>query len=183
MTVADVHFRNLVLAGSALLLAACASSTPHHHRWNPNGTPRNEDWHSASGMLMRYDANHDGVLTRAELEAGLHKDFDAFDTNHTGCLTGDQVTAINEARASADAAAASPLIDWKGKGCVDFDEFSATARSLFEQLDANGDGKITQEELHPKRGSSHEAAPPPPDEGGGEGGGGGGGPGGHGGGP
>jgi Ca2+-binding EF-hand superfamily protein len=174
MTVAGASFRTLVLAGTALLLASCATTeTPKHHRWNPNGTPRNEDWHSASGMLMRYDANHDGVLTKKELLTGLHKDFDAFDAGHTGCLTGDQVTAINEARASVDSAAASPLIDWKGKGCVDFDEFSATALSLFEQLDTNGDGQLTEKELHPRPGQAAPAAPPPPsDEGGGGGGGG-----------
>ena len=178
MSVAGVPFRNLLILGSVLLVSACASQTPHHHRWNPNGTPRNEDWHSPSGMLLRYDANRDGTLTRAELEAGLHKDFDAFDTGHTGCLTGDQVTAINEARASVDSAAASPLIDWKGKGCVDFDEFAATARSLFEQLDTNSDGKITQDELHPRSRHEAPAAAPPPDAG--EGGGGGGGRGGGG---
>lgn len=147
-----------VILAAAMALAAC-SSEPEHHRWNPNGTPRNEDWHSPIGSLMKYDANQDGTLTRAELEAGLHKDFDALDTSHTGCLSSDQVTTINEARLKTDDAAASPLIDWKNKGCVDFDEFATTAHSLFEQTDLNGDGQITPEELKPHAGHKH--TPPP----------------------
>ena len=123
---------------------------------------------------MKYDANRDGILTRKELETGLHADFNAFDTKHTGCLTPEQVTAINEARITSDEAAASPLIDWKNKGCVDFDEFATTARSLFEQLDLNGDGQITPNELHPHRGRAYTPPPAAIDEGapGGAGGGG-----------
>ncbi len=150
------HRRHCAVAAALALfaLASCASE-PQHHRWNPNGTPRDENWHSPAGSLMRYDADHDGTLTRAELEAGLHKDFDAFDTKHTGCLSSDQVIAINQARQSEDQAAASPLIDWKQNGCVDFDEFAATARSLFEQLDKNSDGKLTPDEVNPKPAHQH----------------------------
>jgi EF hand len=138
----------LVGFGSCALLAAC--STPQkHHRWNPNGAPQAEA--SPAASILKYDANHDGILTRDELETGLKADFNAFDTRHTGCLTPDQVTAINEARASADQAASSPLIDWKHNGCVDLEEFAATARSIFEQLDKNGDGKLTPDELQTQK--------------------------------
>lgn len=136
--------------GLALAVAACATSDSRHPRWNPNGTARDENWHSPAASLLKYDADHDGTLTRQELETGLRKDFDAFDTKHTGCLTADQVIAINQARQSEDEAAASPLIDWKQNGCVDFDEFASTARSLFEQLDKNSDGKLTPDEINPK---------------------------------
>ncbi len=157
--------RLLPLLCAAALLASCGTTeTPKPHRWSPNGTPRNEDWHSPSSSIMKYDANHDGTLTRAELEAGLKAEFNSFDTSHTGCLTSAQVTAINEARVRADASAASPLIDWKNQGCLDLEEFSATARSLFEQLDANGDGQLTPQELHPRRHEQHGAPPPAIDE-------------------
>jgi hypothetical protein len=150
--------RSLARAAAPLafaVLASCASEPPQHHRWNPNGTPRDENWHSPATSLLKYDADHDGTLTRAELEAGLHKEFDSFDTKHTGCLTSDQVIAINQARQSEDQAAASPVIDWKQNGCVDFDEFAATARSLFESLDKNGDGKLTPDEINPKPQQQH----------------------------
>jgi len=36
-------------------------------------------------------------------------------------------------------------------GCIDFEEFAATPRSLFEQLDKDGKGRLTPKELHPER--------------------------------
>ena len=146
----------------ALVLVSCASDTPPKpHRWNPNGGSGNADWHSATGMLIKYDANKDGTLTRQELEAGLKKDFDEADVHHAGCLDADEVTAINEERMKYDESAASPLIDWKNNpgGCIDFDEYAAMPRSLFEELDKDGNGKLTPDELNPRRkGKAH--APP-----------------------
>jgi hypothetical protein len=113
-------------------------------------------------MLLKYDANHDGTLTKEELMAGLRAEFDALDIKHTGCLSPDQVDAINQARIAADQSAATPLQDWNGDGCVDFREYSATDFSLFDQLDKNGDGKITPQEFNPraaKPGTQDNAAP------------------------
>ena len=87
-----------------------------------NGIPRGR-------CSLKYDANHDGTLTRAELEAGLKADFDAADTNHDGRLDIDEVRAVNQARWSADSSAASPLVDWNHDGYVDFNEFAAAPRA------------------------------------------------------
>ena len=140
----------LVLAAAALL-ASCEHPRPP--RWNPNGgPPRNENYHGGpNAILLRYDVNHDQTLTRAELEAGLHRDVDALDTGHAGCLTTDEVEAVNQKRIQTDQATASPLMDWNGDGCVDFNEFAATPRSLFDQLDKNGDGVIEPKEFNPGR--------------------------------
>lgn len=148
-----VVWRTMTVAALALSLAACASDDkPKPRRWNPNAAPNSTaDWHSPVAMLLKYDANHDGTVTREELEAGLKAEFDALDKKHTGCLDSDEVTAINEERMKADESAASPLIDWKKKGCIDFDEYATTARSLFLQMDTDGDGKLTPNELHPHK--------------------------------
>ena len=101
-------------------------------------------------MLDKY-ADKNGALTRRALEAGLKADFAAADVNHTGCLDSNEVREINEARWKEGASTSSPLIDFKHNGCVDFEEFAATPRSLFEQLDKDGNGRLTPKELHPER--------------------------------
>ena len=147
-----VRLRVVTAAALALSLVGCTSDDkPKPHRWNPNGGPTGtEDWHSPVAMLLKY-ADHNGDVTRKELEAGLRADFDAADKKHTGCLDSGEVTEINEERMKYDESAASPLIDWKNKGCIDFDEFATTARSLFMQLDTKGNGVLTANDLHPKK--------------------------------
>lgn len=135
-----------------LLLAGCSvfggGDTPHHPRWNPNATPRDENWHSPNAGLLRYDANHDGVLTRDELKSGLRAEFDTYDINHNNCLDPEQVRAINALRVQQDASQATPLVDWNQDNCIDFNEYSGVALSLFDTLDLNGDGKLTAQELN-----------------------------------
>jgi len=149
------------------MLAACGSSDQSGPRWSPYATPppRDENFHGGpNALLLKYDANHDGTLTKEELIAGLRAEFDALDTKHTGCLTPDQVDAINQARIAADQSAATPLQDWNGDGCVDFREYSAAAFSLFDQLDRNGDGKITPQEFNPRAKRPGTQAAPQPTE-------------------
>jgi Ca2+-binding EF-hand superfamily protein len=130
----------LVVVPLALFAAGCAG--PRRH------ASASQEWHPPAEMLDKY-ADKKGVVTRAAMEAGLRADFAAVDKNHNGCLGEEEVRTINEARWKQDASTASPLIDFKHKGCIDFDEYAATPRSLFDQLDRDGDGKLTPKELHP----------------------------------
>jgi hypothetical protein len=123
-----------------ILLAGCSSG----HRPQPR---LHAEWHPQRELLLKYDANHDGIVTRAEMEAGLRTDFAAADTNHNGCLEPDEVRAVNEARWKIYGSTASPLIDWTQGGCVTFGGFAATARSLFDEMDRDGDGQLTGEEM------------------------------------
>ena len=108
-------------------------------------------------MVEKY-ADKNGVVTRAAMEAGLKADFDKIDVNHDGCLNEDEVRAENQRRWQLDASTYSPLIDFKHTGCVDFQEYAETTRSLFDQIDRNGDGKLTSDELHP--GAAKKTTPP-----------------------
>jgi len=108
---------------------------------------------------MRFDANHDGVLTRAELVTGLKAEFDGYDTNHNNCLTPDVVRAINQLRVQQDASQASPLVDWNQDGCVDFNEYSGATLSLFDTLDTKGRGELTAAELNPSPKRSPNSSP------------------------
>jgi hypothetical protein len=111
----------------------------------------------AAALLLRYDVNNDGVVTREEMEAGLKAEFAAADTNGDGCLNPAEVRAENDRRLARDGAAASPLKDWNLDGCVDLKEFSNTAHSYFDLVDKKKDGKVTLLEL---RGPSMPIAPP-----------------------
>src|ERR1700753_3416682 len=93
----------LFLLPLAVLAVTACSSTPKKPKWSPNAPARDENWDSQTASLLRYDANHDGTLTRAELLAGLHAEFNTYDVNHTNCLGPDQVRAINELRVQQDA--------------------------------------------------------------------------------
>jgi Ca2+-binding EF-hand superfamily protein len=143
---------SLALAACCVALAGCGSDRPPK--------PEEPEFHPARSILEKYDLNHDGAVTRAEMEKGLRADFAKADAKHTGCLDADEVRAVNQQRWEEDQSTASPLVDFKGQGCVDFDEFAATARSLFDQMDRDGDGTVTEKELHPRRSQQRPANGP-----------------------
>jgi Ca2+-binding EF-hand superfamily protein len=126
-----------------LLAAGCGGQRPP-----PQQQP---EFHPPRSIIEHYDANHDGTITRAEVEQGLRAEFAQADAKHTGCLDEDEVRAVNGKRWQEDQSTYSPLVDFKQKGCIDFEEFAATVRSLFEQMDADDDGQVDQKELHPRR--------------------------------
>ena len=158
----------LLILLCALALAACGGQPQQLPAWmRPTEKPRDENYHGGNAaMLTRYDANHDGTLTRAELIAGLKAEFAAHDTHHNGCLDADQAADINQARVDADQSTATPVVDWNQDGCIDYTEFSAAPYSLFDQLDLDHDGKLTPKELQragakPKDPKDPDAAPTP----------------------
>ena len=154
---------SLRLLGAILalfLIVGCSTPTRH---WRPFEAPRREDWHGPYNLILRYDADNNGKVTRRELEAGLRQDFWQADTNRDGRLDDEEVRAANLRRIRADQSTAIPLIDWNDDGYVDYGEFASGIRSLFEQYDADGDGTVTLEEMQirlqrvtpPGSGTSH----------------------------
>jgi hypothetical protein len=137
-------------AGAAILTFTTIAQADAASRLPP-GVPQ------AASLLLRYDANNDGVVTREEMEAGLKADFAAADTNGDGCLNPAEVRAENNRRLAQDGAQASPLRDWNLDGCVDIREFSNTAHSYFDLADKKKDGRVTLLEL---RGPSMPIVPP-----------------------
>jgi len=116
------------------------------------------DDQSITGPLARFDTNHDGTITLAEMDAVLKADFNALDRDHDGQLNGSEIAAENDRRAQADPSA-TLLFDWKGSGFVDFTEFSAPMHTLFAQMDRNKDGVLTQREADSAPADSDGSAP------------------------
>lgn len=145
-----------------LVLSACADRRER----GPRET--DPDFHPTINLLNKYDANHDGTITRAEMEEGLKKEFDNADTNHDGKLDSDEVAAVNAQRWADDQSTASTIVDWNQDGFVDFTEFAGTARSLFADIDRDGDGQLTPKELQDYRGhkkpSDRDQDPNQPDQ-------------------
>ena len=127
--------------GLTLVLGACADHSEVPAR------ETDADFHPTLNLLTKYDANGDGTITRAEMEAGLKKEFDAADTDHDGKLDADEVAAVNAARWDADKSTASTVVDWNQDGFVDFHEFAGTARSLFAEIDLDHNGELSPTEL------------------------------------
>ncbi|WP_225765977.1 EF-hand domain-containing protein [Inquilinus sp. Marseille-Q2685] len=109
----------------------------------------------ADRMFDRIDADHDGVVTRAEVQAAGGRMFDRLDTDHDGVVTAPEAEA---ARSQAQARAAGRLarfaerraqmptrserlagLDRNGDGLVSRDEFVA-GTSWFDRLDTTGRG-------------------------------------------
>src|SRR5450432_3413146 len=160
---------SLLILLCALTLTACGGR-PKPPPWlRPTEKPRDENYHGGNAaMLLKYDANHDGTLTRDEVIQGLKAEFAAHETHHNGCLDSEQAGAINEARVDADQSTATPVMDWNQDGCIDYTEFSAAPYSLFDQLDLNHDGKLEPKELQragakPKEPAADPDGAPPPD--------------------
>ena len=156
----------LLLLFSSVLLAACGGRQQPPPWMRSAEKPRDENYHGGNAaILLKYDANHDGTVTRAELIAGLKAEFTAHDSHRNGCLDAEQAGQINQARVDADQSTATPVVDWNQDGCIDYTEFSAAPYSLFDQLDADHDGKLTPKELQRAGSRPRDVEPPEQGEG------------------
>jgi hypothetical protein len=143
----------LAMVAFTFVLAACGPTNWEERRPGLRAV-RGDPSGIAAGIkqMQSYDANKDESVTRAEMETQLKKDFRAADGNANGTLDAEEVRAENARRYSASGTQYSPLLDWNQDGLVDYSEFAGATRSLFDQLDRDGDGVLSGSELRPPRG-------------------------------
>jgi len=99
------------------------------------------------------DADKDGKVTRAELDAYRAAEATAMDTNADGKLSLEELTAAQvlrlTARATDHATKMVERLDTDGDKMLSAAELAARPMPamLFERADADGDGAVTQEEI------------------------------------
>lgn len=105
--------------------------------------------------LAGADANNDGNITRDEFLARPLEMFNRLDANHDGVIQAserpqrpERQARDGERRERPD----RPNPDTNGDGSFSRAEFTAMGAGMFERLDANNDGRVTQEEAQAARG-------------------------------
>lgn len=124
--------------------------------------------------FSKADTDGNGMLSRAEVEKSLPrlaKQFERIDTNKDGQLSRDELKAAKKAHKHAHrkghkadrqtkAAERFRHADTDGDGAISRAEAEKNAPRLakkFDLIDANKDGKLTQEELRAYREAKHNA--------------------------
>ncbi len=134
---------------------ACASGPPGP----PSGGP--PDGARAGGMLQEakiarpiailftgMDANRDLVLSREEFEAAIPTEFARADVDHSGVITGFEMTdwcrlMMGDKEAQPDMRAADTDMNYT----ITPAEFSVALRHEFDHMDKDQDGRITRAEM------------------------------------
>lgn len=133
---------SLMLGGLAALAAVPLLAAPGGERPNP-------------------DADGNGVITRAEVEADVAKRFAMLDTNKDGKVDEAERAAHHKARAGRMGAPGGDRVMTQA-------QMRAAALARFDRADANKDGQVTAEEraaMRGKRGEGRHGGPgaPPPE--------------------
>jgi hypothetical protein len=107
------------------------------------------------GGFERADANNDGNITRDEFLARPNEMFAQLDANSNGVIEASERPQRPE-RGAQDGERRErpdrPNLDTDGNGTFSRAEFTAMGANKFERLDANDDGRVTQEEARAGRG-------------------------------
>jgi Ca2+-binding EF-hand superfamily protein len=103
-------------------------------------------------MFDSIDADKDGKLTYAEMEAHRKAEFDAADTNKDGALSADELSARALAKFQEKLAERTQgmldTMDNDGNGSLSQDEMGeGPGMRNFARIDADNDGAITKDEI------------------------------------
>lgn len=130
------------------------------------GTASYADGHSERGGrtfdFAAVDANGDGEITQAEVEAFRAAQFASIDADGNGTVDADELAAFAAAREDERRAERAERVveraDTDGDGVLSQDELQANRRGgdMFERLDADDSGTITQEEVETAREARQE---------------------------
>jgi len=132
------------LLPAVALAAAALTTVAHAQGWGGQG----------GGMMARYDADKDGKVSLSEYETGRQMMFQRLDADGNGSLTFAELDAF--AQKMGDDPRAQMMLkridalkaaDANGDQAISADEYKAAVDAEFKNLDKNGDGVLTEDEL------------------------------------
>ena len=129
---------------TAMLLGTAALAAGGDARHGPRGAPI---------VFSELDADGDGLVTQAELDAHREARFADVDTDGDGAISLEEFTEHAAMRSSERAAQMFARLDADGDGVLSRDVLEARggrgpgAGAMIERLDADGDGAVSEEEF------------------------------------
>lgn len=125
-------------------LAACASGPKRGGSQGGSSQISAVSTHPVGLYFVGHDENDDGVTSRAELDAGIKKDWAKFDRNPSATQFQSWTTKVF---GSSSAMPTFLSFDSNMNGVITESEFETRLVGEFNRLDKNGDGKIERSEL------------------------------------
>ncbi len=112
----------------------------------PNSPPLADRQARARTEFENLDTNRDGFIERAEAEALVHAEFNQYDTDRDNKVTEPELRLIVQRSMQREAAERQQAEAQRRKGLVAINDFIDIQLRSADQLDKNGDGKVSQQE-------------------------------------
>lgn len=137
--------------------AAKAKPSPTDAGYRPRGRSSSSGGSRGRGSFCaEFDLNRDGKVTRAELDQGLHQQFQAA-TKGGQFMSVDQLYGLELAHYREMDARIFQHMNTSYTGKLTLQEYAASEAKFFARLDKNGDGVITIDELSRSRSNNGNA--------------------------
>ena len=148
------------IAACSARRSAAEDAPPARGKANPADANYGSRSRSSGGSRGRgsfcaeFDLNRDGKVTRAELDQGLHQQFQAA-TKGGQFMSLDQLYGLELAHYREMDARIFQRMNTSYTGKLTLQEYAASEAKFFARLDKDGNGVITADELSRSRGSSN----------------------------
>jgi Ca2+-binding EF-hand superfamily protein len=134
----------VVIAAAGIATFVGTRSFADSHAMGPDG---GHGGHWGRWMFQEMDANKDGKVTQAEIEAFEAARAAEIDANHDGKITADEIRAFREKERAKREAAELARMDTNGDGSVSVQEYEAAQTWRLARMDRNGDGTIDEQDM------------------------------------
>jgi hypothetical protein len=108
--------------------------------------------HWGRATLTTMDADNDGTITRAEIEAHVAARASEIDADGDGAITVEELIAHRERMRRQHLAERLAAMDQDGDGKISVDEYAAAQSWRMARFDRSGDGQIELEDMRFHRG-------------------------------